>query len=143
MSNPATAEVLAKLKRQEETSGRSGAVPLTPKQTMLDASEVQTKHPDKHLRWVSMRDANKVATRKAEGYTVLPVAEGGKTLGDEMVLMAIPRELYEQRVARQDAENKRRLSQHTKEWESLAENTARMLRDKHGINVSPEQLTRG
>lgn len=136
-------EALERLKREEKITGRSGAVPLTPKQQMLDASEVQSAMPDKHVRWVTLRDPNKMAQRKAEGYTILPPTEGGKSIGDELVLMAIPRDLYEQRVARQDAENRRRLNQHNREWEALAENQARILRDKHGITVSPEQLMRG
>lgn len=136
------AEILANLKRQEATSGRSGAIPRMPKQHMLDASEVQAKKPEKHLRWVSLKDSNKVPTRKHEGYVVVPEKDGGRTLGDEYVLMEIPKERYEQRLAQQREENDRRLNQHDKEWQQQAEAVARELRDKHGIRIKPEHLTK-
>jgi hypothetical protein len=136
------AQVLARLKQQEATTGRSGAIPRMPKEIMFDASEAEARHPDKHLRWLNLADKNKMASRKAEGYTILPESEGGQKLGDEMVLAAIPKEQYEQRVAHQAAENERRLNSHTKEWAEQAEGAARILRDQYGIKVSPEKLTR-
>lgn len=134
-------EVLERLKRQEAKEV-GGAPTRMPKQMMLDASDVAAKHPDKHLRWVSLKDDNKLASRKMEGYVALNEKEGGKTLGNELVLMGLPKQLYEQRVARQNAENERRLSQHTKEWENLAESAARELRDRHGIRVDSRDLLR-
>lgn len=135
-------DLLAKLKQQEAREV-GGAASRLPKQMMLDASDVAAKHPDKHLRWVSMKDSNKMASRKLEGYVAIPVTEGGRTLGDSLVLMGIPKAAYEQRVARQKQENARRLNQHDADWENLAEGVARELRDKHGIKVDARQLTRG
>jgi len=136
------AKILADLKRVEATTGRSGAIPRMPKEMMFDATAVEARHPDKHLRWLNMSDKNKMASRKAEGYTILPESEGGQKIGDEMVLASIPRAQYEQRLARQEEENDRRLNAHTAEWEGQAEAMARTLRDNYGIKVSPEKLTR-
>lgn len=135
-------DLLKKLERQEATTGRSGAIPRMPKQMMLDASDVAAKRPDKHLRWVSLKDENKVPMRKLEGYSVVPEKDGGRAIGSEYVLMEVPREVVEERVARQKAEHERRLNQHNAEWQQQAEAVARELRDKHGIRVSPEQLIR-
>lgn len=135
-------DIIAKLKRTEATTGRSGAIPRMPKQMMLDIGDLAEKNPDKHFRWVNKADKNKVLSRKMEGYTELPVSEGGKSLGDEMVLMVQPRELYEQRLARHKEENERRLNSHVAEWQGQAEAAARTLRDQYGIKVKPEQLTR-
>lgn len=137
-----TSEVLARLKRQEKTTGRAGAVPRMPKELMLDASEVAAQHPDRHFRWLNKVDKNKMSSRKADGYTILPESEGGRSLGDDMVLAYIPKEQAEQRVAQQNQENDRRLNSHNTEWAQQAEATARMLQDQYGIKVSPEKLTR-
>lgn len=134
------AQLLKKMEREEATTGRSGAIPRMPKQMMLDASDVAAKKPDKHLRWVSLKDDNKVPMRKLEGYSVVPEKEGGRTIGNEYVLMEVPREIMEERVARQRAEHERRLNQHNAEWQQQAESIARELRDRHGIRVSPEHL---
>ena len=140
MADTAT-EVLAKLQRQEAKEV-SGAPSRTPKQMMLDASEAKEQNPDKHLRWVSLKDTNKLTSRKAEGYVAIDEEKGGKALGDELVLMGMPKELYEQRLARQKEEAARRISQHNKDWENLAEATARELRDKHGLKVDAKNLMR-
>src|SRR5512138_58264 len=89
--------LIKKLSRQEETTN-PGANVLTPKQELLNARDVQEKHPDKRVRWVSLRDAQKVESRKMEGYKIIPSEEGGRRLGDDLVLMEIPREIYEAKV---------------------------------------------
>ncbi len=136
------AQVSEKLARQEATTGRSGAIPRMPKQMMLDASEAKEKNPNMHLRWVTLRDPNKVASRKLDGYVEIAAKDGGKRIGDEMVLMGLPKDQYEQRRAQLDLESRRRLVQHQKQWEDEAEGMAKMLRDKHGITVTAEQLMR-
>lgn len=132
-------EILEKAKRQEEQD-LAGADVLTPKQALLDASTVQDKLPDKRLRWVNLRDAQKVESRKAEGYSFVPPESGGRRLGDELALMEIPRERYERKVARQEQMNKERLEQHNREMEAVAESVAKILRDKHGVNINAERI---
>jgi hypothetical protein len=71
----------------------------TPRGKMLDARAVQAKHPDKHVRWVSIREDEKAEARKEEGYVRLTSEEGGRQIGKELVLMAIPKTVADARVA--------------------------------------------
>ena len=79
------------LKAQREALGRieekevPGVQIRTPRARLLDAREVQAKHPDKHIRWVSTRDDEKLEARKEDGYTRLTSDEGGRTVGKELV----------------------------------------------------------
>lgn len=132
---------IKKLERIEAVTA-PGAYVRQPKNAMLDARDVQARHPDKHIRWLSRRNADKMVSRKLEGYEVLSEKDGGRSLGDSMVLAAIPRAKYEARVAAEQAENARRLQRHKPEWEKMADNMARQLRDNHGIDIDPERLTR-
>lgn len=141
-NNPAVDAIKAKMEVQERTTV-PGAFDRTPKGKMLDASSTEKSvGPDKRVRWLNLKDPNKVAMRQQEGYVRVPESEGGKVLGDEMATFAIPRERHEARVAAQNAENKRRLVAHKTDMERLAENTARVLRDQHGISVDPRRLFR-
>ena len=132
-------EMQDKLKRLEETSGRSGAISRTPKQMMLDARELEQKDPEHHYRFVSSRDPQKVQGRIMEGYAKVPESEGGRDLGG-LILMKIPRRQYESRVANETRITKERLSAHTKEMRTAAESVAKELRDKHGISVPMERI---
>lgn len=138
-TNPAVAELAKKLGRQEQVSV-PGADMLTPKQSLLDAREVQKKNPDLRVRWVSLRNPEKLQARQAEGYQALTPEQGGRRLGDNLVLMGIPRERHEARVARQERANQERLKQHNRDMEAIVEAVARELRDKHGISVKPERI---
>lgn len=140
MTNPAVAALQEKLSRVEDTS-MIGAPTRTPKGNLLDARSTSEKlGPTKHVRWLNLKDPNKVASRQMEGYVRVPESEGGKMLGDEMATFAIPTEKFNARVAAQEAENRRRLVSHKTDMEKLAENTARILRDQHGISVDPRRL---
>lgn len=132
-------EMQAKLRRLEETSGRSGAIPRTPKQMMLDARELEQKDPEHHYRFVSSRDPQKVQGRLMEGYIKVPDAEGGRDLGG-LILMKIPRGRYEARLANDARITRERLNAHTKEMRTAAESVAKELRDKHGISVPMERI---
>ncbi|CAB4165134.1 hypothetical protein UFOVP1537_3 [uncultured Caudovirales phage] len=133
------ADIQKKVKAQE-MQNIPGAYDNTPKQTMLNAKDVQEANPDKRVRWLNLRNPDKMSSRLAEGYTRMPKEEGGRSLGDEMALFAIPRSAYDRRVAYQNAENDRRTTAHNKEWERIADGVAKELRDKHGISVDPERL---
>ena len=128
-----------KLERLERTTGRSGAVPNAPKQMLLEAPDAVAQHPDKRLRWGSLSNPDKMEVRKAEGYERLPVSEGGKQVGN-MVLLALPREEYEARVRRILEENERRLTLHNHEVEAVAEQVAKVLRDKYGLRIPAEDI---
>ena len=136
---PVNKEILDRIKRQESRT-IPGADVLTPKQRLLDASDVQSKHPQSRVRWVSLRDPMKVQARQADGYEILSTEQGGRRLGDESVLMACPRETYEARVAAQDRLTQDRLNAHKYELERAVEGVARLLRDKHGLDVDLDRL---
>lgn len=129
-----------RLERIERTTGNSGAVPRTPKQLMLDASEIEKGDPEHKYRWVNVRDPQKAQARIMEGYTPIAEGEGGRTLGGALKLMKIPREVHLARIADQKREHKLRLNAHRTELENLAEGIARELRDRHGINVDAERI---
>lgn len=139
MSNTAVSDLVKKLHRQEQTS-TPGADVLTPKQMLLDARSVEKANPDKRIRWVSLKNAEKMQSRQAEGYSVVPADRGGKRLGDNYVLMEISREKHEARVNRQNNLNQVRLKQHKDEMGQIVEAVARELRDKHGLSVNPERI---
>lgn len=138
-TNSAVSELAKKLGRQEQTT-TPGAELLTPKQRLLDAREVQSKNPDTRVRWVSLKNPEKMQSRVAEGYEVLPPEKGGRRIGDNLVLMGISKEKHEARVAREQKLNQVRLNQHKDEMARIADAVARELRDRHGINVNPERI---
>ena len=133
-------EIQAKLARVEATTGRSGAVPFQPKQQLLDASAVQEKKKDKRIRWVNLRNPDKVMSRIAEGYRRIPESEGGKSLGEEMALFELPREEYERRVTAIRERNEQLHSSHKREFERVVDGIARELRDKHGISIDTKRI---
>lgn len=141
---PTASEVLQKLERIEETSSY-GSRPRSPKAIMLDASAIQAKLPDHHVRWVSTTNHDKAVLRKADGYVpVSPEQAGGAptTVGD-LTLMAIPRAKYEAREREIANENRRRgnpKSDFDGSFSRAAEAQARWLRDTHGIKVDPKDL---
>lgn len=133
---------LDQLKALREQEGRSvpGAMVLTPKQTMLDARDVEAKHPDKKLRWVNLRDRQKAESRKIEGYTRLSSDEGGRALGDEMALFFIPRDQHEARVENVRRLNDERLNAHRHEMQAMAESVAKQMRDRYGVSIDANRI---
>lgn len=112
----------------------------TPRAKMLDISEVQKKHPDKHLRWVSIREEEKAEARKEEGYTRLTAEEGGRQIGKELVLMGIPKEVAQQRKRDQEERNALLLDAHKVTMRNEAESAARYLRDQAGLKVDADTI---
>jgi hypothetical protein len=117
-----------------------GAPTRTPRAKMLEAPEAVALNPDKGLRWGNIRDPQKMETHQMDGYKRLTSEEGGKQLGNELVLIGIPKQLAEARIAEQKAINAERLTAHVRTMESAAEGIARELRDKHGLNIDPKRL---
>lgn len=147
-TKPTKAEVIARiegmkaeLKRLEATTGPSGAMPNTPSAILLDAESVKEGKPDKRLRWVALHKAQR---RQAQGYVRVPEAELPQGFGPaqkgNLILMEIPRERYDEEVARVRKASRDRLSVHIREAEKVAEGMAKMLRDNHGINVKAEDI---
>lgn len=139
------AEAVAEIARMREQikkaaeSQFSGAAPAATATMMLDMTEAERLHPEKKIRWVSLRNEQKAQMRQASGYVRLSAEEGGRQVGN-LVLMALPRAEYERRIAEIKKINQDRLTIHNKEAEGIAEGLARELRDKHHIDVSAEQI---
>ena len=117
-----------------------GARTRTPRARMLEAPEAVAKNPDKVLRWGNMRDPEKMETHKMDGYARLTSEEGGKQLGNELVLLGIPKKLAEERVAEQKQRTAELMQAHTRTMEGVAESVARQLRDRHGISVDASRI---
>lgn len=107
---------------------------------MLDAREVQAKHPDKHVRWVSIREDEKAETRKEEGYQRLTSEEGGRQIGKELALFAIPKSAADARRVDQHERNAALLNAHKATMRNEAESAARYLRDQKGFSVDADKL---
>lgn len=133
-------QMISKADRLERTTGRSGAIPMTPKADLLNTDEIQEAHPDKHFRFVNVSDDQKVQSRAAQGYKRVPSAEGGKVLGKNLALFAQDKAIHEERVAAVKQLNKERLESHRSEVEQVVEAVARELRDRHGIQVDAKRL---
>lgn len=126
--------------REKEEREIPGLQIRTPRQRILDAREVQAKHPDKHVRWVNIKDPEKAETRKEEGYKRLTSEEGGRQIGDQAALFAIPKEQADAKKRDIQIENQARLDAHKASMRRAAEEGARALRDKAGLNVSADRL---
>ena len=129
----------AQLNRIEEKEV-PGVRVRTPRARMLDARDVQKKHPDKHVRWVSIREDEKAESRKEEGYQRLTSEEGGKQIGKELALFAIPREKAVERIEEQQERNAMLLDAHKHEMRREVESAARYLRDNKGFSVDPDKI---
>lgn len=129
------------LANQERVEGRAGAIPRDPKQLMLDASEVQMRpeNKDRRIRWINVGNDAKALTRKANGYQILSEKEGGRRVGN-LALAYLPRKEYDRRVAEVKKANQDRLKSHTREMQEMAESVARVLRDKHGIEMDAADI---
>ena len=121
------------LERLEGTF-EGGAVSLTPKERLLDARDVQEQHPDKHVRWLSLRNKEKMDARMEEGYAKLSEEEGGRQLGDSMALFAIPRELHEARVKRQEKMTRDRMGAVKELYGEVGARLAHELKRTHGLS---------
>lgn len=136
------ADLQAQKKVLDEVEARTvpGAPTLTPKQQMLDASDVEKRHPDKVIRWVNIRDPQKAESRRVEGYVRLSEAEGGRSLGNDLALMAIPRAAHEAKVQAIRKLNDERLNAHRREMESVAESVAKQMRDRYGVSIDASRI---
>lgn len=123
-----------------EAQQLSGAASLTPKDVMLDLSDLKAKHPDKHFRWVNIKSPGAADLRRVNGYIRVPESEGGRQLGDELAIFVCTQANHDRVTAQHKRLNEARLSAHKADVEQLAEGIAKELRDKHGIKVDAERL---
>lgn len=118
----------------------SGAPSLTPKEIILDLSDLQAKHPDKVVRWVNIKAPGVADRRRLDGYIRLPESEGGREIGGEVAVFVTSKRLHEHRVAELNKATEARLRAHRTEVENTAEAIAKELRDKYGISINAERI---
>lgn len=126
--------------RKIEAQTLSGAAVLTPKEVLLDLSDLQAKHPDRHYRWVNIRAPGQADRRRNDGYLRLPESEGGKELGGEIAIFVTTKRVFESRVARIKEQNRLRLEAHRAEVEEVVESVVRELRDKYGMQLDSSRI---
>lgn len=137
-------ELAKGLERQEKTTGRSGAVPRTPKNKMYDIEKLKKANPDKHYRYVNVEDDMKAQARLDEGYHAVSEDECAKhgvrpEIGSTR-LMELPREKAEERRREYDEITRSRLKTPGRDVREVAESVVRELRDKHGIDVPLDRI---
>lgn len=133
-------ELLTETLKHIEAQTLSGAAVLTPKDILLDLSDLQKQHPDKHFRWVNVRAPGNADRRRLNGYIRLPESEGGRELGGELAVFVTTQRLHEHHVAEIKKQNKQRLNAHRAEVENAVEAVARELRDKYGLKVDASRI---
>lgn len=132
-------DLLEKMKQIERTTGPSGAIPNATKEELLNLSDLQAKHPDKHLRFVNVANPDKVSRRQRNGYIRLPEADGGRQIGN-LAVFAVPKQQLHKLQADKAQKQAQLLVRFKAESHQEAEATARILRDRHGIDVDPRRL---
>lgn len=140
--NRRKAMLLAQLKALQDLENKTvpGAAPLTPRQRMLDFSEVEAKDPDHHYRIINIRDKDKAAMRIQEGFVRVSEDQGGRPLGDELALMKIPMAKYQERVRSQLDLARFRETAHVQEMTAVAESIAKQMRDIYGIKIDASRI---
>lgn len=138
--NRQTLDNLDKALEHLENQQFSGAPNLTPKDVLLDLSDLQAAHPDKHFRWVNIRAPGKADRRRLDGYIRLPVSVGGKDLAGEVAVFVTSKKIFEAREQRIKDANKARLKAHRAEVERAVESIAKELRDKYGLKINPDRI---
>ena len=101
---PDASQQLEQLTQVEKKTGRSGLIPRTPKQLMLNADSI-TKNPansHRHFRWVNVASTDKAMNSTLNGYTQWK--ENGEPVNrGNLQLWSCPREMYEERRAERQA----------------------------------------
>ena len=87
-----------------------------------------------HLRWLSLRNKEKLDSRIEEGYAKVPEAEGGRQLGDSMALFRIPTELRDARKRREVAQTNSRLHSVKERFAEFGERVVHKLKRDHGLS---------
>lgn len=145
---PSRREVKAQIKELSEKLKRldakknSGAGSRLPKSRMLDASAIEAKDPDHHYLLVNAEDPGNLQTHLEDGYQAVGEQEckdaGVRQRVGELVLMRIPREVFEERIEQQKDVAKNRLTAHKAEFRQEVEGIVRELKDRgysdHEIN---------
>jgi len=97
------------------------------------AMHVENKDPDKNYRYVRKPKKDKdIELRKFQGYTVVPKSEGGKEVGD-MVLMSCPKGAFEARRERIAKKNRDRQKTDGKDFHQLGNKLGVQTFEEHKV----------
>lgn len=136
----ANLDLITRTLNEIEAKTLSGAPTLTPKEVLLDLSDLKAKYPDKVVRWVNVRAPGVADRRRLDGYIRLPESDGGRELAGEVAVFITSQRLHDVRVEKIKKMNKDRLHAHKAEVENIAEGIVRELRDRYGLRVPIERL---
>lgn len=100
---PTAEEQLEHLNQRERTTGRPGLVARTPKQLMLDASDIVKANPSRHFRWVNFASTDKAMNATLNGYSQWKQPDGQPVTRGNLQLWSCPREEFEERRAEREA----------------------------------------
>lgn len=90
--------------RQVERKTRPGAMPRTPKQSMLDSAEEYARaFPDRHFRWVNVGNTDKASNSILNGYSQHKDSLGNAVQRGNLQLWSCPKEMFEERRAEREA----------------------------------------
>src|SRR3970040_172937 len=105
-SAPDAKAQLENLQRIERTTGRSGAVPRTPKQIMLDsAKEFKDANPSRHFRWVNVGNTDKAMNSTLNRYKQFKDPKSGDAIQrGNLQLWSCPVEMFDERDAERKAQ---------------------------------------
>lgn len=136
-----TAKLLEALKIAEAKL-HAGAPDRSPREQLLAyGAVVQELMPEYRVRWTSVFDPSMAEKRRQQGYERIPIEEGGKALGSELVLSRIPRKQYEAQVAKDQDLHRRRMEDGGKQiLINELDKACRELRDKHNIRIKIEDI---
>lgn len=139
-ATPTKADQHAAVKRiadrleKQDSQKFSGAKARLPKARMLDATALEAKDPEHHYLYVNADDPGNLQNHVDDGYEAVSEdtckGAGVRQRVSELVLMKIPREVYEERVAEQKEVANRRLEAHKAEFRGEVEGIVRELRDR-------------
>lgn len=113
-----------------------GAASLSPKEQLLNADEAKKQNPDSHVRWLSLRNTEKLDARMEEGYAKIPESEGGRQLGDSMALFRIPRQLSDARIKRQEEATRARAGAVKEVFTEIGQRLAHEMKRQLGLSDS-------
>lgn len=125
-----------------EAKTQPGAETLVSKGILLDPREAKAHPANKgfKLRWVNTTLAEKVQARMLEGYEKVPAAEGGKTLGNEYVLMRIPEEKADAKRRALKEKGRVWLAAHKNDMQRQAAEVAKILQEQYGFGAKEAQI---
>lgn len=119
----ASAEINQQSVQIEAQNTATGATPRARRAAMLDTTQFDKAHPQYHHRFVNIKNTDKTADRLFNGYVQVPIHDPakpnpdhyGRRLGDELVLMRIPRAKYAELRAEIDERTRQRERAHVED----------------------------